>query len=285
LQENNLDRAEEEYLKALAINPDSEQIFYNLGLIEASRKNWEQARNWFSRIKPGSKIYADAQTRIIMLEYDRGNKQDAIEQAKKLIEAHPGKKEPYLILIEIYEKDGNYDGAIETVNQALSHIPQDPDLFYTLAIIYSFQGNIQKYLEFANVALNKKPDDPAILNFIAYTWVEQKTNLDQAEKYLNRALEIDPENGAIIDSMGWLYFQKGDYQEALKWIKRAQEKIPDDPEILLHLGQIYLKLGNRKKSASLLEQALTLKPRPLLKKQIEELMKQAGFKIKIEGGK
>ena len=272
LQDKDLVKAREEYLQVLQLDPKSEPAPYNLGLIEMDSKNWDEAEKWFSRIPADSNLYPDAQAQIIWLKYQQGKKEEAVSQAKDLTAKHPGKKTFWLILIEIYQKEEQYQQAVQTLEEALNHIPQDPDLFYSLAVVYSLQGDPEKALEFAQLALNKKPDDPALLNFIGYTWVDARINLDQAEAYLKKALAKEPENGAIIDSIGWLYFQKGQSREALKWIRRAEEKIPEDPEILKHLGQIYLKLGDKKKARESLEKALAHHPNSALKKQIENLL-------------
>ncbi len=274
LQEDHPEPARAEFLAVLQMDPKSEQALYNLGLLEMKLKNWAEASKWFSQIPSASKLYPDAQAQMIWIAYNQGKKEEAIRQAQSLTESHPGGKAFWLTLVELYQKEERFEDAKKSLNEALKHIPEDPDLFYSLAIVYSLTGDNSKAIEFAQVALNKKPGDPELLNFIGYTWVEQNTNLGQAEDYLKRALELDPENGAILDSMGWLYFQKGRYQEALKWVTRGAEKMPDDPEIAKHLGQIYLKLGDRKKAREYFQKALGQSPRPALKKQLEDLLQQ-----------
>ncbi len=274
LQQNQPDLAADEYRHLLELNPKAEEAIYNLGLIETIRKNLPAAGKWFSQIPSASKLYPDAQARMVWLDYDQGKKEEAIQQAQAQVQEHPGKKPFYQILAEIYQKEERYDDAIRLLSDGLKHIPEDPDLFYSLAVIYSLEGDPQKSLENAQAALSLSPDNPELLNFIGYSWADAKINLGQAEEYLKKALGKEPENGAVIDSMGWLYFQKGQTREALKWVLRANEKMPGDPEIKKHLGQIYLKLGDIKKAREYLQQALSQKPHSGLKTQIEDLLKQ-----------
>ncbi len=90
---------------------------------------------------------------------------------------------------------------------------------------------------------------PFILNYLAYLWVDNNRNLDVAEKMLLKAVEdSDFQDGAIIDSLGWLYFKKNEINTAEKWILQAYEMEPSEPEIIDHLSQIYSKQGRNKES-------------------------------------
>jgi len=275
LQDNRIDLAKKEYLGLLSQNPESESAIYSLGLIEAEQKNWAEAQAWFSRIPESSKLYLDARSQVIQAFYYQGKKDEAFDMARRLVGGHAGDAGTWLTLAGLYQKEEKYDEAISTLNDGLKRIPDDPQIFYSLAMVYSLTGNIDKSLELAQAALLKKPEDPALLNFIGYTWADQGKNLDQAQEYIKRALAKDPDNGAIIDSLAWVNFRKGRTRESLKLLEKAVKIIPDDPELLKHLGQVWLKLGDKKKASSWLRKALQQKPRLALKKEIEDLIKQA----------
>jgi len=80
------------------------------------------------------------------------------------------------------------------------------------------------------------------LNSLGYLYVENDINLDEAVSLINQALEIDPENGAYIDSLGWAYYKKGMLPQALDKLKKAAELL-QDPVILDHLGEVYSKMN------------------------------------------
>jgi tetratricopeptide (TPR) repeat protein len=97
------------------------------------------------------------------------------------------------------------------------------------------------------------------LNYIGYTYAEQGIRLDEAMELIRRALKIKPDSGYIIDSLGWVYYQKGLYDEALKYLLEAAKLVPNDPTIVEHLGDVYYKKKMYEQSLEKYEKALTLK--------------------------
>jgi len=93
------------------------------------------------------------------------------------------------------------------------------------------------------LAIEINPQNAQALNYLGYTWAERGTQLDEAESLILRALKVEPNEGAYLDSLGWVYFQKGDYQRAVEQLERASEIITDDPVVVEHLADVYDKLG------------------------------------------
>ncbi len=91
------------------------------------------------------------------------------------------------------------------------------------------------------IAIN--PANAQALNYLGYTYAEEGRNLDEAEKLIKRALDIEPEDGFYIDSLGWVYYQKGNYQRAVEQLERAVNLTNSDPTITEHLGDAYQKIG------------------------------------------
>jgi len=113
------------------------------------------------------------------------------------------------------------------------------------------------------------------MNYLGYMWLEQNQNLDKAEELIRKANEIEPGNGAYIDSLGWLHFKKGEYQDALTQLLRARELIdelkPEDAEIIDHIGRTYLKLGDKAKGIEHLRKAYELDPSNVgIKQRLDE---------------
>jgi tetratricopeptide (TPR) repeat protein len=109
-------------------------------------------------------------------------------------------------------------------------------------------------------ALELSPDQPTVLNYLAYTWVEQKVNLDQALKMLKKAVEQRPEDGFIVDSVGWAYYMIGDYVNAVDYLERAVEFEPTDSTINEHLGDAYWKIGRHEEAKFQWRRALSFEP-------------------------
>jgi len=105
-----------------------------------------------------------------------------------------------------------------------------------------------------------QPDDHETMNHLGYTWAERGVRLDEALKLIQRAVELDPDNGAYLDSLAWVYYQKGDAKRALPWILKAAAQLPDDPVILEHLGDIHAKAGQPDKARAAWTRALEKNP-------------------------
>ncbi len=111
-------------------------------------------------------------------------------------------------------------------------------------------------------ALKLYPDQPHVLNYLGYSWIDQGINLDEGMRMIRRAVEQRPDDGYIVDSLGWAYFRLGNYDEAVKNLERAVELKPDDPTINDHLGDAYAKTGRMLEAEFQWSHARDLKPEP-----------------------
>ena len=105
--------------------------------------------------------------------------------------------------------------------------------------------------------------DPAnaaeVYNYLGYMWVEHNMHLDEAEQMINKALELDPTNGAYLDSLGWLKFRKGKYEEALGDLLRAAQSLTrDDPVVFEHIGDTYARLNKVPQALEYWQKAIAL---------------------------
>jgi Flp pilus assembly protein TadD len=98
------------------------------------------------------------------------------------------------------------------------------------------------------------PDDAIALNALGYTLADRGQNLREAQKLIKRALEIDPTNAAILDSMGWVLYRRGRGEEAANYLRRARV-LSRDPEIAAHLSEVLLSIGERSEALEVFESA------------------------------
>jgi tetratricopeptide (TPR) repeat protein len=118
-------------------------------------------------------------------------------------------------------------------------------------------------------ALELKPDQPLVLNYLGYSWVDQRKNLDQAKEMIRRAVDLRPSDGYIIDSLGWAHFQLGEFAASVKEMERAVELTPEDPVLNDHLGDAYWRVGRITEARFQWQRALTLNPDDELRIQVE----------------
>jgi tetratricopeptide (TPR) repeat protein len=125
--------------------------------------------------------------------------------------------------------------------------------------------------------LRLKPDHADALNYLGYSYAERGVNLQEALALIQKAMTLKPDTGYITDSLGWVYYQMGEYDKAAVELEKANQLIPDDSTISEHLADSYLKLKKTEKAVEFYEKALTLDPKPdqaeRLKKKLEESKK------------
>jgi tetratricopeptide (TPR) repeat protein len=108
--------------------------------------------------------------------------------------------------------------------------------------------------------IEREPSNAQALNALGYTLADRTERLDEALGYIQRALEVEPNDAAIIDSMGWVQYRLGNMDKAVELLRHALELIKD-PEIAAHLGEVLWKMGNKRDALEVLESALREHPK------------------------
>jgi tetratricopeptide (TPR) repeat protein len=214
------------------------------------------------------------------------------------IKEEPPKPEPFVKLADMY-LDSDPQKALETLFNAERRLPDNPIILLALGYIYSNQkqhdksievyerlrgvieksdrpldqtfylsygsacdraGKLEKAEKILQECVDRYPYCHEALNYLAYMWAEKGVNLDKALEYVTSALELDPKDGAYIDTLGWIYFKQGKYSEALEQIRNANEIIEDDPTITDHLGDIYSALKDNEKAVSCWRRSFLIDP-------------------------
>jgi tetratricopeptide (TPR) repeat protein len=140
-----------------------------------------------------------------------------------------------------------------------------------LGTVYERQGKKNEAIAEFKAAINTNPDDHLALNALGYLYAEEGINLDTAEMLIRKALEFEPNNGAYLDSLGWVHFKKEMLDVAIEELIRAVA-LTEDPVIYEHLGDVYLKKSDRKKAKDNWQQALKLNPeQKSIQEKIERL--------------
>jgi Flp pilus assembly protein TadD len=134
-----------------------------------------------------------------------------------------------------------YDEAIQRFKAA--GLPERWALFYSRGIALERSGQWQRAEADLLHALELKPDQPLVLNYLGYSWIDRGENLERGLKMIEKAVELRPEDGYIVDSLGWAHYRLGDYASAVQYLEKAIELVPQDPTINDHLGDAYWQNG------------------------------------------
>jgi tetratricopeptide (TPR) repeat protein len=165
-----------------------------------------------------------------------------------------------LNLAQIYERAKRYKEAEETARKAEA-LPGDPHenetTWLLLGAIYERQKLYDKAEEQFKKALAVDPKNATVLNYYGYMLADRGIRLDEAQDFVQRAVDQEPFNGLYLDSLGWVYFKQGKVDEAETQLRKALEREPHDPTIHAHLGDVYAKQGRMEQAATEWEKSLT----------------------------
>jgi Flp pilus assembly protein TadD len=135
--------------------------------------------------------------------------------------------------------------------------PENDQFYFTLGAVYDEVKDKQNCITNMEQAIKLNPKNAAALNYLGYTWAEQGVRLDEAEKLIRQALQVEPNDGFYIDSLGWVFYQRGEYAKAVQQLERAAELVGQDPTVNEHLGDAYDKVGRTMDAARAYYEALT----------------------------
>ena len=169
-----------------------------------------------------------------------GKTDEAMRRLNEIVAARPHDVEALSSLAELQRSAKKYVEAAATYDKAIAAvgIPQGDNwtLFYFRGICYERAKQWPKAEADFKKALELNPDQPLVLNYLGYSWVDQELNLDEAFKMLRKAVELRPNDGYIVDSLGWAHFKLGQYAEAAETLEKAIDLKPADPVLNDHLG-------------------------------------------------
>lgn len=150
----------------------------------------------------------------------------------------------------ILREAGRTDQAVLVLEQANKELPDIPEIKYELAMVYAQQGRYQELEPLLREVIALQPLNANAYNALGYTFADLNKNLDEAQGLLEQALELEPNNPYILDSVGWYLYRVGDYQAALEYLLRSYEQLPD-PEVAAHLGEVLWTKGRRDEATTI----------------------------------
>lgn len=196
---------------------------------------------------------------------ERTGKSDA---ALRLLDAvaleNPTRPEPWAMRGDILRGQRKFDDAVTAYDQAVERVQHPTQsnwpLFYERGIALERSQNWARAEADFQHALELSPDEPYVLNYLGYSWTEQNKNLPRARQMIERAVEQRPNDGAVIDSLGWVVLRQGNVPEAVRLLQRASELQPADATVNFHLGDAYWAAGRKLEAQFQWRRSLNLSP-------------------------
>jgi tetratricopeptide (TPR) repeat protein len=261
LESQRLDDAEK-YMMMLVRDKQREgEAQYYLGRIYENRKQYEEAIDWYGKVHVGEYKF-DAQLRIADMLGLSGRTDEAVEHLDAILkgsQSNGSLVRVYLTKGELLRAARRYEEAMVVFDTALEIVPGNSDLLYSRALVAEKLGRIDILESDIKAILKTEPDNAHALNALGFTLADQTDRYEEAYDYLKRAIEINPDDAAIIDSWGWIHYRMGDYDKAIALLRTALSRF-DDAEIASHLGEVLWVSGNQDEARNIWQKALKKSP-------------------------
>jgi len=163
-----------------------------------------------------------------------------------------------LAAAQAYQRLDRYQESIPILEKLAAVHPDQAVTGFLLGAAYERTGQRDKAVAAFRRVLQVEPDFHAALNYLGYTFAEAGTNLEEALKLVSRAVALDPDNGAYVDSLGWAYYRLGRPEQARGYLERAARLEPEDATLQEHLGDVYVALGQTERARQAYQRALEL---------------------------
>ena len=262
---------------ATALEPDMVEAHLLASEIATGHHQWSLAAAELERVPADTPLAPVVQMRLAGL-YARSHRgADAVRVLTKLADAFPDRPEPLAQLGDTLTAQNRHAEAVPAYDRAIALVAHpvagDWMLFYARGAALERLHEWPRAQADMNRALELSPGQPAALNFLGYSMADRNQNLPAALDMIERALHARPNDGAIVDSLGWVKLRLGDTREALRLLEQAAELEPEDPSITGHLGDAYWTAGRHLEAEDQWRRALVLKPDPDEQARIEGRLK------------
>ncbi|RKF14625.1 tetratricopeptide repeat protein [Roseovarius spongiae] len=210
---------------------------------------YDLATEAYKRVPPDNPAFHVAELGRAETLRRAGRLDAAAEVLEQLRRSHPDLAIAHASAGDLYRQREQFDKAIAAYDQAVDlYKARDNEqwfVYYARAISHERRDHWNKAEADFRQALELNPDQPQVLNYLGYSLVEQHAKLDEALEMIERAVELNPGSGYIVDSLGWALYRLGRYEEAIGHMERAAELMPVDPVVNDHLGDVLWAVGRQ----------------------------------------
>ncbi len=242
----------------LAQAPDSDKIRFFLGAVYEEVKDYKAAVEQFKLLAPNSSYYVEAVIHASYLYKLQNDYDNAIVTIEKALDIRPDAAQFYPLYASYLDDTKQYEKAVRMLQSAVVKFPTNDQLYFFLGSLQDKAGNRQETLLSMKKTIELNPDHVQALNYLAYTYADMSENLDEAYQYAKKALSLKPEDAYIQDTVGWVYYKKGDYTDAVKILEVAYKAKSDESIIAEHLGDAYYKSKLPGKAKEMYKRAVKL---------------------------
>lgn len=249
---------------ALDMRPDLTAARLLMADVVDGGKRPEVALAVLRPVAPDDPLIGVVRLRRAALTERMGQTEDALRMLEQIARDYPARPEPLAMQGDILRSKRRFADAVEAYNVAIARVPHPGrnawPLFYDRAIALERAHQWTRAEADFNHALELSPEQPYVLNYLGYSWTEQNRNLPRARQMIERAVELRPNDGSILDSLGWVTLRQGDVKGAIRSLEHAVELQSEDATVNGHLGDAYWAAGRKLEAQFQWRRALNLKP-------------------------
>ena len=233
-----------------------------IGDLLQDQRRWDEAIAAFWKVPQDSPYSWNAAMAIGESLNAMKRRDEAIAHFRSLSDQNKDRHEALVRVGDLLRGAEKYIEAAEAYDAAMARIdsPEGANwtLYYVRGIAHERAKQWDKAEQDFQKALELQPEQPLVLNYLAYSWTDQGIRLDEAHEMIERAVDLRPDDGYIIDSLGWAHYRLGNYQLAVNYLEQAAEVLPGDPTINDHLGDALWRVGRRNEAGFQWQRAIAL---------------------------
>ena len=258
---------------AAFLNPDDTALTLEIADILGDLESWEMARAVQESVPQGDPLFRLAEVGRAESLYRLDRTEDALAAFEALIASPLVDADVHLALGNIHSNESNYEQALASFDAAIGLIEEGTDAqaaesaqrpqsasdwlaYYYRGIALERLGRWQESKVDFRRALTDSRQNPYVLNYLGYTLADRNEELEEARRLISEAVEQMPDNGAFVDSLGWVLYRLGEFDEAVTQMELAIKLEPQDPVVMDHLGDVYWMVDRKREAVYQWQRAL-----------------------------
>ena len=305
IEQNRMDEAKAQFTSLAEQYPEDDELRFSLALIALEGKKWDEAQGYLEELIERDSHVDSAHLNLGRIAEERNDPQGALaeyalvgpgndylpaqmrqadilvshgrgaEASKKLAAARDAQPDYgiqlFLIEAETLAANNQTDRAWNVLQQALKQYPDDLNLLYSRAMLAEKRNDLEQMERDLRAIIKREPDNAMALNALGYTLSDRTTRYAEAKVLIQQAYDLNPDDPAVLDSLGWVNFRLGNLDEAERLLRQALERFPDQ-EVAAHLGEVLWANGKQREAKQIWGKFLKENPEsPILRKTVLRL--------------
>lgn len=255
IEQKKLTEALARFKQILRQVPDSDKVLYYTALVHKELNNPKEAIDYFSKIGPVSTYYVESVIHKSYLHKDLAENSEALETVEKAIANRDDVPQFYALYASILDEEKQYQKSLKLLTKAEKKFPQNTQILFFLGTTHDKVGKREKTLQYMQKVISVDNEHVQALNYLAYTYAELGLELEYAEQLASKALRLQPDDGYIMDTLGWVLFKQGRTKEAITYLEAAYKINSEESIIAEHLGDAYYKFQLTEKAKQMYTRA------------------------------